>query len=181
MHGRRTQAVRRAGTDGGQGVLAVPDLRGYPCLLYTSSQVDEPTAIVFFGDHQPNVTSAFYDDLFGNTEAARTREEKQAKLTTPFFIWANYDIEERAGVQISANYLSAYALDALGCAVSGYDQLRLAAREQVPCINNYGYYLAGGAWRDSSGAAAEPALSLYQHVQYAQLFDPCLLYTSRCV
>ena len=136
------------------------------------SQVDEPTAIVFFGDHQPNVTSAFYDDLFGNTEAARTREEKQAKLTTPFFIWANYDIEERAGVQISANYLSAYALDALGCAVSGYDQLRLAAREQVPCINNYGYYLSGGAWRDSSGAAAEPALSLYQHVQYAQLFDP---------
>ena len=136
------------------------------------SQVDEPTAIIFFGDHQPNVTSAFYDDLFGNTEAARTREEKQAKLTTPFFIWANYDIEERAGVQISANYLSAYALDALGCAVSGYDQLRLAAREQVPCINNYGYYLAGGAWRDSSGAAAEPALSLYQHVQYAQLFDP---------
>ena len=75
-------------------------------------------------------------------------------------------------MQISANYLSAYALDALGCAVSGYDQLRLAAREQVPCINNYGYYLAGGAWRDSSGAAAEPALSLYQHVQYAQLFDP---------
>ena len=65
-----------------------------------------------------------------------------------------------------------YALDALGCAVSGYDQLRLAAREQVPCINNYGYYLSGGAWRDSSGAAAEPALSLYQHVQYAQLFDP---------
>ena len=44
--------------------------------------------------------------------------------------------------------------------------------EQVPCINNYGYYLSGGAWRDSSGAAAEPALSLYQHVQYAQLFDP---------
>ena len=136
------------------------------------ADADEPTAIVFFGDHQPGVTNGFYDELLGEAAQSDAREPRQVKLVTPFFIWANYDIEEAQDVQISANYLSAYALDALGCAVSGYDQLRLAAREQVPCINNYGYYLAGGAWRDSSGAAAEPALSLYQHVQYAQLFDP---------
>ena len=47
-------------------------------------------------------------------------------MVTPFFIWANYDIEEQTNMQISANYLSAYALNALGCSTSGFDQMRLA-------------------------------------------------------
>lgn len=135
------------------------------------SAVDEPTAIIFFGDHEPNVPSGFIDDLLGNTDAERSREQKQKKLSTPFFIWANYDIEEQQGVQISANYLTAFALDALGCATSGYDQLRLSVREQVPCINNYGYYMQDGSWFDSTTAEACDALSEYRMMQYAQLFD----------
>ncbi len=135
------------------------------------SAVDEPTAIIFFGDHEPNVPSGFIDDLLGNTDAERSREQKQKKLSTPFFIWANYDIEEQQGVQISANYLTAFALDALGCATSGYDQLRLSVREQVPCINNYGYYMQDGSWFDSTTAEACDALIEYRMMQYAQLFD----------
>lgn len=135
------------------------------------SSVDEPTAIVFFGDHQPNVPSAFYDDLFGNTDATRSREEKQKKLVTPFFVWANYDIEEQTDVQISANYLMAFALDALGCSTSGYDQLRLSVREQIPRINNYGYYMQDGSWFDSETAEECDALNEYQMMQYVQLFD----------
>lgn len=135
------------------------------------SSVDEPTAIIFFGDHQPNVPSAFYDDLFGNTDANRSREEKQKKMVTPFFIWANYDIAEQTDVQISANYLTAFALDALGCSTSGYDQLRLSVREQIPRINNYGYYMQDGSWYDSETAEECDALDAYQMMQYAQLFD----------
>ena len=144
---------------------ALKELVGY------FSSVDEPTAIVFFGDHQPNVPSAFYDDLYGNTDAERTREEKQAKLITPFFIWANYDIAEAENVQISANYLAAYALEMLGCSTSGYDALRLATRAQVPRINSYGYYTADGEWYDAQTAADYEALSDYHMAQYAQLFD----------
>lgn len=41
------------------------------------ANVSEDTAIIFFGDHQPNVPSAFYDELYGNTDAERSREQKQ--------------------------------------------------------------------------------------------------------
>lgn len=74
-------------------------------------------------------------------------------------------------MQISANYLSAYALDALGCSTSGYDQLRLALREKIPLMNSYGYYTVDERWHDAETAADRTALSDYRIAQYAQLFD----------
>lgn len=139
-------------------------------LLAYFSEVDEPTAIIFLGDHQPNVPSAFYDELLGDTDED-SRAEKQKKMVTPFFIWANYDIEEQQDVQISANYLTAFALDALGCSTSGYDALRLAVREQIPRINNAGYYLPDGSWTAMETVESGTLLAEYQMMQYAQLFD----------
>lgn len=140
-------------------------------LLAYFSEVDEPTAIIFFGDHQPNVPSAFYDELLGDTDGDSSGAEKQKKMVTPFFIWANYDIEEQQDVQISANYLTAFALDALGCSTSGYDALRLAVREQIPRINNAGYYLPDGSWTGMETVEAGTLLAEYKMMQYVQLFD----------
>lgn len=140
-------------------------------LLAYFSEVDEPTAIIFFGDHQPNVPSAFYDELLGDTDGDSSGAEKQKKMVTPFFIWANYDIEEQQDVQISANYLTAFALDALGCSTSGYDALRLAVREQIPRINNAGYYLPDGSWTGIETVEAGTLLAEYKMMQYVQLFD----------
>ena len=92
-------------------------------------------------------------------------------MVTPFFIWANYDIGSQTGVEISANYLSALALDALGCSTSGFDELRLATRESVPRINNYGYYLADGSWHDNETLSECGELTGYREAQYAQIFD----------
>lgn len=135
------------------------------------SSVEEPTAVIFFGDHQPNVPNAFYDDLLGDMDEDQIQQAKQKKMVTPFFIWANYDIEEQQNVQISANYLTAFALDALGCTTAGYDALRLAVQEQIPRINNAGYYLPDGSWSGLENMASDTRLAEYQMMQYAQLFD----------
>ena len=127
--------------------------------------------VVFFGDHQPNVTSSFYDALLDSEGYLDAYGRQQAKMVTPFFIWANYDIEEAQDVQISTNYLAAYALDVLGCQTSGYDQLRLALREQVPLINRYGYRTADGIWHDTEAVEEQPLLADYEYLQYARLFD----------
>ena len=140
-------------------------------LINYFAKVSEDTAIIFFGDHQPNVPAAFYDDLYGNTDAERSREQKQTKLMTPFFIWANYDIPSQNGVEISANYLSAFTLNVLGCSTSGFDEMRLATRESVPRINNYGYYLADGSWHDGETLSECGELTGYREAQYAQIFD----------
>ena len=89
----------------------------------------------------------------------------------PFFIWANYDILSQNGVEISANYLSALTLNVLGCSTSGFDEMRLATRESVPRINNYGYYLADGSWHDGETLSECGELTGYREAQYAQIFD----------
>ena len=120
-------------------------------LISYFSKVDEPTAIVFFGDHQPNLPEDFYNTLLesqrGNLSDAELR---QKKMVTPFFIWANYDIKEQTNMQISANYLSAYALNALGCSTSGFDQMRLALQQQIPVMNVNACRTATGIRRANS-------------------------------
>ena len=98
-------------------------------------------------------------------------ELRQKKMVTPFFIWANYDIEEQTNMQISANYLSAYALNALGCSTSGFDQMRLALQQQIPVMNVNGYRLPDGTWYPQSEQPENDLLNDYHHAEYAQIFD----------
>ena len=92
-------------------------------------------------------------------------------MVTPFFIWANYDIKEQTNIQISANYLSAYALNALGCSTSGFDQMRLALQQQIPVMNVNGYRLPDGNWYPQSEQPENDLLNDYHNAEYAQIFD----------
>lgn len=46
----------------------------------------EPTMIVFFGDHQPPLKNAFYEQLYGKPLDQRTTEEVLKQYATPFFL-----------------------------------------------------------------------------------------------
>ena len=136
-------------------------------LISYFSKVDEPTAIVFFGDHQPNLPEDFYNTLLESQRGDLSDAElRQKKMVTPFFIWANYDIKEQTNMQISANYLSAYALNALGCSTSGFDQMRLALQQQIPVMNVNGYRLPDGTWYPQSEQPENDLLNDYHHAEY---------------
>lgn len=47
-----------------------------------------------FGDHQANIETEFYEYLYGKSLNELDIDEIQKRYTTPFVIWANYDIEE---------------------------------------------------------------------------------------
>ena len=67
---------------------------------------DEPTVIVFFGDHQP--TDAVVEPIWnleGKSSSDLTEEENQLRYKVPYVIWANYDIDEAVNQESSANYL----------------------------------------------------------------------------
>lgn len=49
--------------------------------------------VVFFGDHQPSLTEEFMLAL--SDVAYDTAQERLRRYTVPFFIWGNYDIEEK--------------------------------------------------------------------------------------
>ena len=82
---------------------------------------EEDTVIVFFGDHQP--TDSVVNPVLklnGTSSSSLSAEEEALRYQVPFFIWANYDIEEESGLNISANYLASRTLDAAGLPKPGY-------------------------------------------------------------
>ena len=59
-------------------------------LIDELSKLDEPVAVVFFGDHQPSMTRTYNDILF--SDEADLVHKTRISLT-PYFIWTNYDVE----------------------------------------------------------------------------------------
>ena len=94
-------------------------------LINYFSQQDEPTIICMFGDHQPSIEDGFYKELYGKDLNSLTLEEEQRQYITPFYIWANYDIEEQEIDKLSANYLSSLLLKTAGVPMTNYNQFLL--------------------------------------------------------
>lgn len=70
--------------------------------------VEEDVVIAFFGDHQPAIEKEFYEEI-ANT---KNSEQLQTDMhTIPFFVWANYNIEEQTVERTSVNYLTNYIYD----------------------------------------------------------------------
>ncbi|WP_243413515.1 LTA synthase family protein [Pseudoflavonifractor phocaeensis] len=135
------------------------------------SSVEEPTMICVFGDHQPQVETSFYQVVLGNAPAM---EELQKKQMTPFFIWANYDIPEAEGMELSINYLSALLTETANLPQTGYQKFLRRLETALPVINAVGLRDAAGVWTDDPEALSQEALagySEYDMLVYNQVFD----------
>lgn len=162
-----------------------PDVNQYLSLIHESDKalkylisyfenVDEPVEIVFFGDHQPSLSSSFYPYLNGKGLSGLTEDELEALYTVPFFIWTNYESEEAEVEITSLNFLSTMALERAGIALPAYNQFLSDMREVVPAINARGYYSKSeGKFihvEDAKGGEAE-WIKNYEILQYNNMFD----------
>ncbi len=133
---------------------------------------EEPTVIVFFGDHQPDLDESFYEQLLGKPMGELEGEELQKLYKVPFMIWANYDIEERILERTSNNYLATYLADVAGLEKTGYLQFLTRIREEIPCINAIGYWGRDGKFyeREDKTSPYYPLLQQYRLLEYNQMF-----------
>lgn len=136
------------------------------------SQQTEPTILVFFGDHQPNLSDSFYDDLYGVSADEMDLAQIQNKYKTPFVIWANYDIDEAQIGDLSANYLSTLVLETAGLKMPLYNRYLSQLRSRLPVINLNGYATPDGqcySFEDETDFSAR--LDGYRLAQYNLMFD----------
>ncbi|MDR1042966.1 MAG: LTA synthase family protein [Clostridiales Family XIII bacterium] len=152
-------------------------------------RADDPTVIIFFGDHQPQLPQAYYDKVLDMDGGGP--DEIMKKYRVPFFIWANFDIEEKEIERVSVNYLSSLALGAVGMEMTDYNEYLLGLYEEVPCVTVYGHYDSAGAYFNteaktqndpnarrgvieatSDSSPQDEALREYNVIEYNNLFDP---------
>lgn len=141
-------------------------------LLRELRYYEEDTIVLMFGDHHPSLGNGFYEDLYG--KEFETLDEEVLRYTIPFFIWANFDIEEAEVEGTSINYLSRYLLEAAGIDLPPYYQFLKEMEEYIPAVSAKGYYSKSqGKYLtvdEASGTEAD-MLNEYAIAQYNNLFD----------
>lgn len=144
----------------------------YEDLISYFKGVSEPTIILFFGDHQPNIGSEFYEELYGKSLNDLSLEELQKKFQVPFIIWANYDIEEKYYEHLSCNYLNSLLLDTAGIKVPLYNKYLLKLSETLPVINVNGYQDSeGNHYSYDEETPYSYLIDQYHMFQYNNMFD----------
>ena len=110
-------------------------------------ELDEPTVVLFFGDHQPYFTDDVYAEAISSDE---TPENMERSYQTLYAMWANYDI---AGAEelpkdktTTICYLASYLLNAIGAPMTDYQEALLTLEKDMPAINCFGVMDAEGTW-----------------------------------
>lgn len=123
---------------------------------------DEPTIVVFFGDHAPSYA---LEQL-----SVCNRDEKLA-YSTPYLIWGNYDWQGEENVEdISASYLSTYVMQLLGMPLVSQNYYNIAMHEEYPVETRYMIKDGTGRFypefsKEEQHRYYEHALDLKKHVE----------------
>ena len=160
-----------------------PDVNQYLSLIHETDkatealisyfqQVEEDVVIVFFGDHQPKLNEDFYREM--DSSSSNSLEDIQKRFAVPFFVWANYDIDEQYVECTSLNYLSNYMYQVAGIPLPPYNQFLADMEKKIPAVNANGYYsVTAQGYLPLSQATEEEQqwLAQYEKLQYNCLFD----------
>lgn len=128
----------------------------------------EDVVICIFGDHQPVLEEGFYEDIFSKNNRGDL-ENLMNQYKTPFWIWANYDIEEQENIEISLNYLGGLLFEVAGLPQTPYMQYVSGIKGEYPILTVNGYIDKDGGIYTLEELPDK--LKEYERVQYYNLYD----------
>lgn len=110
---------------------------------------EEPTVVVFFGDHHPGFSEWFTNVMYGEAD---TIDKQELLYQTDYAIWANYDIAGWDGITytqpMNAGELMGYVKNLIGAPLSDYEKAQYASRWWCLTDNAFGYMSEDGVWHD---------------------------------
>lgn len=127
---------------------------------------DEDTILIFFGDHQPAIDAY---SMYGSNEYS----EEEASYVVPFFIWANYDIEEQYDIEVSTNYLQSLLFQTASLPMNSYTKYMSELSMDIPVITSQ-YYKDkdGNLYRiDDIESPYYDRVKEYRDIVYYYMFD----------
>lgn len=141
------------------------------------AELDRPVVVVFFGDHQPTISTTLeaavsgesvYDESgnalvgtgTGGGDASGDAEATLETYESSYVIWANYDVagssQDGRDVDASPAFLGALTAEMIGAPLTDFQKAQLAIREEMPAVSLLGAELADGSWVSVEDEAALP-------------------------
>lgn len=135
-------------------------------LIAYYQEIQEPTMIVIYGDHQPSLGEGVDNWLFGE------EAEQLQKYAVPFCIWTNYAADNLTIDAMSANYLPGLILRLGNFPLPPYLQLVEEVFQEYPVLTQQGIVSKEGTlYNNISELSDDELLKEYSYVQYNSLFD----------
>lgn len=132
-------------------------------------EIEEPTIVCMFGDHQPNLGNEFTDYLMSTDKTGKSEFEKElSRYIVPYIIFSNCDVGlNRQESDLSLNYLGALLLKLTGYATPYFEFVN-DMKEKIPIINLDRYMTNDFIWHDINESNIH--LEEYRIIQYYNLF-----------
>lgn len=132
-------------------------------------QQEEPTLLLMFGDHHPDIKMS----AFAKQENLPEMAQHFTEYITPFVIWANYPIEPAYIEGISANYLAALLMERGGLAMTHYDKwlMKMAQKYPVVLLHGYADHTGRSTRWDQNMANWPQEMRELEFLRYNRLFD----------
>lgn len=135
-------------------------------LIEHYQEIQDPTMIVIYGDHQPSLGEKADSWLFGDD----TRQLQ--KYAVPFCIWTNYATDKLTIDAMSANYLPGLILRLGNFPLPPCLQLAEDVFQEYPVLTQQGIVAKDGTIYNSVNELPDDELlRKYSYVQYNSLFD----------
>ncbi|MBQ7795500.1 MAG: sulfatase-like hydrolase/transferase, partial [Lachnospiraceae bacterium] len=137
-------------------------------------QVEEPTMVVMFGDHQPSVETHLFEALYGMRWTEVPDELKLNSFKTPYMIWTNYDREAEDAGDMSAFMLGNEVLKAAGVEPTGLFAAAESLRENYDAVHAMGVLEKDGTFTDSRKTDVFNDFSdirKFHTIQYYEIFE----------
>lgn len=148
-------------------------------LISYFEQVDHPTVIILYGDHQPNLLDDFQDYLKKSDDSDDPFAPLK-KYETQLLVWANYDISqsELARMEdemISNNYVSSYLSDIIGVDRTPLQAFEAEMHDAISVMNHNYLVTSDGDLlnlnTDTLPQEVELWLKKYENYQHYGLYD----------
>ncbi|MBN1891733.1 MAG: sulfatase-like hydrolase/transferase [Clostridiales bacterium] len=136
-------------------------------------KIEEPTIIVFFGDHLATLDHGFYDLLLDNDVNQITAEESIPLYSTPYFIWANYEMPTGYAGKTSPNFLGQTVLDYAGIPSPDQRACLRVLREKISAISALAVFDNEGTPvmnRETLDDDVAKIIEDYERIQYGGIY-----------
>jgi len=146
---------------------ALEELIGY------FQNVDEPTIIVFFGDHLPQLDFGFYDAVLDTDISQISAAESLPMYETPYFVWANYELPVGYQGKTSPNFLGQTILDLAGIKSPDERACLRVLQTKISAISSLAIFdLEGSPWMSAENIDENilEILHDYERIQYGSIY-----------
>ena len=141
-------------------------------LLSYYQKQEEPTMVVFFGDHQGKLSSWFYEyKLYQKDLDLRSLEELEQMYVTPFLVWTNYDSTSVQDVMLSTNFLNPLTALLSNQPTSAYQDFLCQVSRELPVVQTLGYIDRSGQLTDETDKLTETQQKLLKQYELLSFYN----------